>query len=78
MEKKKMNLEEKILNQFVKIEKDTKNLDLFVALPCDEDRQLELEENGTWFCEVLEKAGCGKVWELTLNKRNKIIDWVEL
>ena len=73
-----MNLEEKILNQFVKIEKDAKNLDLFVALPDDEGKQLELEENDTWGCEVLEKADYGKVWELTLNKRNKIIDWIEL
>lgn len=73
-----MNLEEKILNQFVKIEKEAESLDLIVVLPDNEDKQLELEESGTWSCEVMERTDCGKVWELTLNKRNKITDWIEL
>ena len=72
-------MEEKILNKvkndFIKKLKIKKE----VILSYDEENFLEdMEKEGKSYVEIMEKETNGKVWEITLNHRGKIIEYIEL
>lgn len=67
-----MELEQKILNSFIKyMGKEVEGLDLFVAL----DPENWGEEHT---CEVMEKQDNGKVWTCTCTRNGNVKDTIEI